>query len=107
MADGNGHKPGHNLDAETGITCEGCEVRATANCESCGMPMMSLEHYGGGNEANRYCARCCNPDGRLKSYEEVLEGVVELLMSSRGLDRVAAETAAIEYLATMPTWSSR
>jgi len=107
VEDGNGHKPISELEPEMAETCESCVVPATANCESCGMPMMSPEHYGGGNEENKYCSHCCRPDGRLKSYEEVLEGMVGMMMSNRGLDRVAAETAAGEYLATMPAWNSR
>ena len=107
MADGNGHKPGHEMEAESRITCDGCEVPVTANCESCGMPMMSAEQFGGGNMENRYCAICCHADGRLRSYEDVLEGMVDLMMNNRGLDRAAAETAASEYLSTMPAWSSR
>ncbi len=107
MADGNGHKPGYDIEAESGITCDGCEVPVMANCESCGMPMLSPEQYGGGNAENRYCLHCCNSDGRLKSYEDILEGMVGMMMNNRGMDRPAAETAAGEYLATMPAWSSR
>ncbi|MBN1176952.1 MAG: hypothetical protein JXA51_04655 [Dehalococcoidales bacterium] len=107
MPDGNGHKPISELEMDTAETCDGCEVPVTANCESCGMPMMNPEQYGGGNVANRYCVHCCNPDGRLKNYEEVLEGMVQMMMDSRGMDRAAAETAAGEYLSTMPAWSSR
>jgi hypothetical protein len=107
VPDGNGHKPISELELDMGETCDGCEVPATANCESCGMPMMIPEQYGGGNRENRYCVHCCHPDGRLKSYEDILEGMVGLMMNSRGLDRLAAEAAAGEYLSTMPAWSSR
>jgi len=107
VADGNGHKPGSELEAQSEITCEGCDVPTTANCESCGMPMTGPESYGGGNEENKYCVHCCNPDGRLKSFEDILEGMVGLMMNNRGMDRVAAEEAAREYLSTMPAWSSR
>lgn len=106
MAEGNGHKPISELEPEFAEVCESCEVPVTANCQSCGMPMMSPGDYGGGDTENNYCAHCCHPDGSLKSYEEVLEGMVGLMMNTQGLDRAAAEGAAREYLSTMPAWSS-
>ena len=71
------------------------------------MPMMSPENYGGGDAENKYCVYCCRQDGSLKSYEDVLEGMVGLMMNTRGMERAAAEAAAREYLATMPAWSGR
>ena len=105
MADGNGDNPISELD--TAETCDSCEVPVTGNCQSCGMPMLSSEQYGGGDEENKYCVNCCDPDGRLKSYEEVLEGMAGVMMSNRGLDRSVAGKAAVEYLMTMPAWSGR
>ncbi len=107
MTDGDAHKTSFEADIESGESCEGCEVPVTTTCQSCGMPMMSPEHYGGGDEENKYCVQCCHPDGRLKSYEDVLEGMAGLMMSNRGLGREAAGEAAREYLATMPAWGSR
>ena len=107
MADGNGHKSISELEPEMAATCDGCEVPVTANCDSCGMPMMGPEQCGGGNAENKYCVHCCNSDGRLKSYEDVLEGMVGLMINNRGMDRAAAASAASEYLATMPAWNSR
>ena len=107
MADRNELEPICEPDIETGEACENCQVPETANCQSCGMPMMSPEQHGGGDEENGYCVHCCTPDGRLKSYGEVLEGMVGLMISNRGLDRAAAEKAAGEYLATTSAWSSR
>jgi len=107
VADGNGHKPISELELDSAEACEGCEVPVTANCESCGMPMMSPESYGGGDSENSYCVHCCHPDGRLKSYEDVMEGMMGLMMNTRGLGRAAAESAAREYMATMPAWSGR
>jgi uncharacterized glyoxalase superfamily protein PhnB len=87
--------------------CENCEVYITTNCQSCGMPMTSPAEHGGGNKENLYCVRCCQADGTLKSFEEVLEGMTGFMMESRKMDRAAAESAARDYLAMMPAWSGR
>ena len=74
-------------------------------CLSCGMPMSKLEDFGGGNPANIYCVHCSNPDGSLKTYEEVLSGMVSFMMTSLNLDRETAEETARDHMADMPAWS--
>jgi len=76
-------------------------------CLSCGMPMSKAEDFGGGNPANVYCVHCANPDGSLKKYEEVYEGMIGFMMSTQNMDRATAEKAAREYMATMPAWQGR
>ncbi len=78
--------------------------KAVKNCMSCGMPMTKPEDFGGGNPENIYCAHCSNPDGSLKSYDEVFEGMVNFMMLSQKMDRKAAESAAKEYMSRMPVW---
>ncbi len=78
--------------------------KTTKNCMSCGMPMTKPEDFGGGNPANIYCVHCSNPDGSLKSYEDVFEGMVNFMMMSQKMDRKTAESAAKEYMAKMPAW---
>lgn len=78
--------------------------KATKNCMSCGMPMTKPEDFGGGNPANIYCAHCSKPDGSLKSYDEVFEGMVNFMMNSQKMDRKTAESAAKEYMSRMPAW---
>ena len=68
-------------------------------------PKVKLEDFGGGSPASIYCQYCSNPDGSLKSYEDVLNGVTGFMMSTQGLDRAAAESKAKEHLAAMPAWS--
>ncbi|MFB0559117.1 MAG: VOC family protein [Dehalococcoidales bacterium] len=83
------------------------QVSTTAkNCLSCGMPMTKPEDFGGGNPENIYCVHCSNPDGTLKSYDEVLKGMVNFMIMSQNMDRETAERAAREYMAKMPAWSS-
>ena len=76
-------------------------------CMSCGMPMTKLEDFGGGNPANIYCVHCANADGSLKSYDEVLKGMVNFMVMSQNMDRETAEKAAKEYMAKMPAWEDR
>ncbi len=79
--------------------------KAVKNCMSCGMPMTKLEDFGGGNPANMYCAHCSNPDGTLKSYEEVFKGMVSFMITSQDMNKETAEGAAKEYMSKMPAWS--
>ncbi|OGO43527.1 MAG: hypothetical protein A2137_04665 [Chloroflexi bacterium RBG_16_58_8] len=70
------------------------------------MPMTSIGDFGGGRE-NLYCVHCCHPDGSLKTYEEVLDGMINFMMTSRSMDRAASGKAAREYLSVMPAWCNR
>ena len=81
--------------------------RAIKSCMSCGMPMAESEDFGGGNPENLYCVYCSNPDGSLKSYEHVFEGMVNFMMMSQKMDRKTAESAVKERIAGMPAWSGR
>jgi len=84
------------------------QVSKTAkNCMSCGMPMTKFEDFGGLNPANIYCAHCSNPDGSLKSREEVFEGMTNFMMMSQNMDRETAERAAKEHMSKMPAWESK
>jgi uncharacterized glyoxalase superfamily protein PhnB len=81
--------------------------KTVRNCMSCGMPMVKIEDFGGKNPANIYCTHCSNEDGSLKSYDEVLSGVVNFMVTDQKMDRKIAEIAAREHLAKMPAWSSQ
>ena len=74
------------------------------NCMSCGMPMVKHEDFGVGNPANAYCIHCSNPDGSLKSYDEVFRGMVSFMMMSQNMDKETAERAAKEHMSKMPAW---
>ncbi|MFC1874931.1 VOC family protein [Chloroflexota bacterium] len=79
--------------------------KAAKSCMSCGMPMSKPEDFGGGNPENLYCVNCCNPDGSLKSRDEVLEGMVGFMMKTQNMDRATAAVAAEGYMSMMPAWS--
>lgn len=78
--------------------------KAAKACMSCGMPMTKLEDFGGGNAENLCCAYCSNPDGSLKSYEDVFEGMVNFMVMSQNMDRQTAESAVKERMSSMPAW---
>jgi len=77
---------------------------AAKSCMSCGIPMVKPEDFGGGNPGNLYCVNCCNPDGSLKSYDEVFEGMVGFMMKTQNMNRETAEIATKEYMSKMPAW---
>ena len=79
--------------------------KTTKNCMSCGMPMTRPEDFGGGNESGIYCVHCSHPDGSLKSYQEVYEGMVDFMVTSQKMDRDTAEIAAKGHMSNMPAWS--
>ena len=84
------------------------QVSRTAKiCMSCGMPMNKPEDFGGENSENVYCLQCSNPDGSLKSYNEVFNGMVKFMMMAQNMDKDTAETAAKEYMSKMPAWSGK
>ncbi|MCP4093627.1 MAG: hypothetical protein GY747_09270 [Planctomycetes bacterium] len=70
------------------------------NCGSCGMPLTDAE------PGQVYCDYCTDDAGKLKSYEEVLEGTIQgYFMGMQKMERAEAEVAAKEYLAKMPAWN--
>jgi hypothetical protein len=74
-------------------------------CESCGMPMRKPEEFGGGKTDNRYCVYCCDSDGNLKSYDDMVKGMTQFMMKTQGISEEQAEIATKEHLAKMPAWS--
>jgi uncharacterized glyoxalase superfamily protein PhnB len=81
--------------------------KAVKACMSCGMPMTRPDDFGGGNPENLYCVYCSNPDGSLKSREQVFQGMVNFMMTSEKMDRETAESAVKERMASMPAWRGR
>jgi len=78
--------------------------RAGMTCMSCGMPMSKPEDFGGQNPDDYYCVHCSNPDGSLKSRDEVYIGMVNFMMKSQNMNKEIAERATEEYMAKMPAW---
>jgi uncharacterized glyoxalase superfamily protein PhnB len=73
-------------------------VRMTS-CASCGMPLKDAK------EGEMYCHYCVDDSGKLKSYDEVLEGTIQgYFMAMQKMPRDQAEKAAKELLAKQPAW---
>lgn len=73
-------------------------------CIACGMPMTKPEDFALGDESKDYCNYCARPDGSMQSYPEKLEGTVQFLIRTQGLDPEAARELAICTLAKLPAW---
>ena len=62
---------------------------------------------GGPQEGTPYCKYCTTEDGKLKSYEEVLQGSTMALMEMKKMKPEEAKKVAKENLAKMPAWKER
>ena len=75
-------------------------------CESCGMPMVELSDFGGGNVENSYCKYCTNEAGELKDFETKLKDSIHFMITRMNVDEVVAEKLARERLSKMPAWAA-
>ena len=73
-------------------------------CNSCGMPLERPEDCAKGDLSSAFCVHCTHPDGKLKSYKEVHEGMTNYLIHSQGLDADAAKQMAENELKKYPAW---
>lgn len=72
------------------------------HCESCGSPINSKD----------LCENCSNEDGSLKHYEEVLDNMINFMLSEEGTKMSGlkfnsyddAKIVAEKYLKNMPEW---
>jgi hypothetical protein len=73
-------------------------------CFSCGMPLDA----GGHNVSGNYCGYCTAADGKLKSREEVKQGVARWLkMWQPDIDDATALCRADAYTNAMPAWAAK
>ena len=78
-----------------------------ASCASCGFPLEKPSDFAKGDPTSVYCAGCVDSDGRLRSYEEVLEMNARFFERNQGFDRSAARSMAIALMADLPAWNGR
>ena len=72
------------------------------NCESCSMPMIEEEDFGGADASCKYC-KYCAPKGILKSKEEIRDGWIKAVMK---MDNLSNEEAAKKVDTIMPKMSA-
>lgn len=81
-------------------------MSSSVKCESCGMPMESVEQHAPNHPDSTYCAYCSTPEGNLQSFEERFERMVQWQMRRSGENRQTAESATRDYMRNMPAWSN-
>ncbi len=79
-------------------------MKKCESCTSCGMPFGQASDHASGQESIPYCTHCAGEDGKLKPYEQVLEGTMGYFISSQGLDPQAARQMAEQLLKKQPAW---
>jgi hypothetical protein len=70
------------------------------------MPMLKEQDFGGGDINNKYCKYCTNEDGKLKSYEEIFNGMVNFAMKNMDISEDKAKEHVAENMAKMPAWEN-
>ena len=76
-------------------------------CIACGMPMTKPADFASGDESKDYCIYCARPDGSMQSYPEKLEGTIQFLIRTQGLDENAARQVAVRNLSKLPAWKDK
>jgi len=76
-------------------------------CEACGMPLDKPEDFVGGDVNAQFCLYCTNPDGSVKTCEEIFEGGVQFFLSQIVDDRLAAEKFTRKNMTQLPYWRNK
>jgi hypothetical protein len=76
-------------------------------CISCGMSLEKPEDRAAQDPDRDYCLHCARPDGSMKSYDEVLEGMAGFMVKTQGLAEAPAREAARAMMAKLPAWKDR
>ncbi|MFA5184753.1 MAG: zinc ribbon domain-containing protein [Patescibacteria group bacterium] len=74
------------------------------NCATCGMPLEKKEDFALGDEKSEFCAYCVNPDGSLKSGEEIFQGGVNFFLGALGGEKNFAEKITRKNMSQLPYW---
>jgi hypothetical protein len=75
-------------------------------CISCGMPMKSIEDFGGKDPENKYCKYCTDSMGAPKSFAEKVEDIKLLILKANDFGEEQAEKTAKERLKQFPAWKN-
>lgn len=77
------------------------------SCESCGMPLMSMNDYPAKNTRSRYCKYCTNSEGMLHPPSEHLKRLTAFIMEDEGLSEEKAREKAVLAMRKFPAWKGR
>jgi hypothetical protein len=76
-------------------------------CESCGFPLKEKKDFGGKDSDSKYCVWCCDPEGNLLSYKEVLTIWKNYLVKTTGMSEEKAIDTAKDGMSKMPAWINK
>ena len=72
-------------------------------CFSCGMPLDAESQ----NSSGEYCGYCTTSEGKLKSREDVMQGIAQWMkMWQPDVDDVKVLVRAKAYMHGMPAWAA-
>lgn len=71
------------------------------------MPLEKKDDFAGGDENSVFCLYCVNPDGSVKTCEEIFEGGVKYFMGQIGDDREMAEKVTRKNMSQQPYWQGK
>lgn len=73
-------------------------------CISCGMIFHSSDDFPMGDTTKKYCKYCAHEDGSIKSFDEALDTIADLIEKTQGLKSEAARAAAFAILSKNHAW---
>jgi hypothetical protein len=76
-------------------------------CEACGMPLNKKEDFSMNDENAKFCAYCVNPDGGVKSCEEIFNGGVGYFLKTLGGEKSMAEKITRKNMSQQPYWRGK
>jgi hypothetical protein len=68
--------------------------------------MRDKSDFAMGDQSKDYCVHCANEDGTMHTFEQKKESIVNLIVKTQGLDRAAAEGAALSMMKKLPAWAN-
>jgi hypothetical protein len=68
--------------------------------------MKQKSDFALGDENKDYCVYCANEDGAMHTFEQKKTGMADFIIKTQGIDRAAAESAALSMMKKLPAWVS-
>jgi hypothetical protein len=68
--------------------------------------MRETSDFAMGDESKDYCVHCADEDGSMQTFEQKKEALTNFIIKTQGLDREAAEAAALSSMEKLPAWKN-